>query len=161
VNRIITVFVIVSTTILCPNARGQMPQPKDIDVVTGSCEPSSHIAEGPIGADLTKRQSKFFCNSAAIMFFPDYKGHVMIQFAQKEAHHRSILGFSGRLEPDGIMMQIEHVYLEQGKATTASDGACKFFFKDKHISSIFCGAKIDETGRRTSAIVVFDAVSGQ
>lgn len=155
-------LVAVLVAIACPEAFGQMPRPSDIDVVNGVCEPTSHTAEGQIGEDLTKRQSRFFCDTAAITFFPDYKGHVMIQFAQKASHHGPIIGFSGRLEPDGIMMQVEHVYLAQGAPpTTASDGACKFFFKGKKMSGIFCGAKIDETGRRTTAIVAFDPASGQ
>jgi hypothetical protein len=94
--------------------------PSRIEVVNGTCDPSSHTAEGPLGADLTKRQSRFYCDSAAITFFDDYKGHVMVQFAQKESHHSPILGFAGRVEDDGIMMAVDHVYLAPGQATTVS-----------------------------------------
>ena len=133
----------------------------DIQVLQGKCDKSSHTAEGPIGADLTKRQSGFYCDSAVITFFADYKGHVMVQFAQKEAHHTPILAFSGRIEDDGIMMPLEKVYLTPGEPTTVSEGWCKFFFKGRNMSEIFCGMKVDETGRRTTAVVVFEAAPGQ
>jgi hypothetical protein len=129
--------------------------PNDVEVVNGICEPSSHTAEGPLGSDLTKRQSRFYCDSAVITYFDDRKGHVMIQFAQKESHHSPILGFAGRVEDDGIMMPVDHVSLAPGQATAVSDGWCKFFFKDRHMSGIFCGMKVDETGRRTTAVVAF------
>jgi hypothetical protein len=133
----------------------------DVQVVNGRCTPISHTAEGPIDSDLTKRRSQFYCDSAVITFFDDYKGHVMIQFSQKESHHSPILGYAGRIESDGIMMPVDHVYLAPGQATTVSDGWCKFFFKDRHMSEIFCGMKVDETGRRTTAVVAFTAAPGQ
>ena len=48
--------------------------PGNIQVVSGQCLSSSHTAEGPIGSDLTQRQSRFFCDSAVVNFFPDDKG---------------------------------------------------------------------------------------
>jgi predicted aspartyl protease len=62
----------------------------------GTCAPSSHIAEGPLGTDLTKRQSRFYCNLATIILFDNYKGHVLVQFGQKESSHgQIIIGFGG------------------------------------------------------------------
>src|SRR5712692_2130268 len=142
---------------VCLPISGRAAQPSNIQLVSGTCDSSSHTAEGRLGVDLTKRQSRFYCNSAVITFFDDYKGHVMIQFTQKEAHHGPILGFSGKVEDDGIMMSVDHVYLIAGQPTTVSDGGCKFFFKNRHMSGIFCGIKVDETGRRTTAIVAFNA----
>ena len=55
------------------------------------------------------------------------------------------------------MMSVDHVYLTPGPPTTVSDGGCKFFFKNRHMSAIVCGIKVDETGRRTTAIVAFTA----
>jgi hypothetical protein len=95
------------------------------------------------------------------MFFDDYSGHVLVQFAQKEAHHGPILGFSGRVQEDGIMMSVDRVYLTAGPPTTVSYRLCKFFFKNRHMSEIFRGIKVDETGRRTTAVVSFNAAPGQ
>jgi hypothetical protein len=138
----------------------------NIQIVKGSCETSSNTAEGPLGSDLTKRQSRFYCDSAIITFFDDYAGHVMIQFAQKESQHSPILGFAGRIEAPqpgdvGTMMQVDSVYLARGQATTVSEGSCKLFLKDRHLTGIGCGMKVDETGRRTVAVVVFNATPGQ
>jgi hypothetical protein len=138
----------------------------NIQIVNGTCDSTSHTAEGPLGSDLTKRQSRFYCNSATIAFFDDYPGHVMIQFVQNESHHSPTLGFAGRIESrqpgdDGTMIQVNSVYLTPGEATTVSDGSCELFFKDQQLSGIFCGMKVDETGRRTVAIVVFNVAPGQ
>jgi regulator of extracellular matrix RemA (YlzA/DUF370 family) len=155
-----TVQFVLAATLSLPTS-GYAAQPGDIHIVTGSCGQNSHTAEGSLGEDLTKRQSRFFCDAAIITFFDDYKGHVMVQFVQKEAHHTPILGFAGRMEEDGIMMNLDHVYLVAGQPTTVSEGWCKFFFKNRHMSGIFCGMKVDETGRRTTAVVVFDPAPGQ
>ena len=152
----ITLAALIS---LAPSARASAPS--DIQTLKGACSASSHTAEGPVGSDLTKRQSRFFCDTAVIAFFDDYKGHVMVQFAQSKAHHTPILGFAGRVEADGVMMALDHVYLAEGQASTVSDGTCKFFFKSRHIAGVFCGMMIDETGRRTTAVVGFDAAPGQ
>ena len=59
------------------------------------------------------------------------------------------------------MMSVDHAYLTAGTPTTVSDGVCKFFFKNRHMSGIFCGIKVDETGRRSTAVVTFNAAPGQ
>jgi hypothetical protein len=38
-----------------------------------------------------------------------------------------------------------------------TDSWCKFFFKGKNLTDIFCGAKADESGRRTIVVVTFKA----
>lgn len=147
--------------VACLTVPGYSEPSSHFDLVNGTCAPSSHIAEGPRGADLTKRQSRFYCDAAVITFFNGYKGHVMVQFAQKEAHHSPILSFAGSVDDDGIMMRVDHVYFVTGQPITVSDGWCKFFFKNRHMSGIFCGALIAETGRRTVASVVFNPEPGQ
>ena len=126
------------------------------NVIDGICSQDSHTAEGQIDSDLTKRQSRFFCNAAIIINYNDYKGHLLVQFAAKEASHSQLLAFAGRLDNENIM-KVEHLYLGGAKPITVSDGYCKFFLKDQGISGIACGVKVDETGRRTVAIVGFDA----
>jgi hypothetical protein len=133
----------------------------DTQIINGSCGAESHIAEGRIGEDLSKRQARFFCDSAVISFFDRHDEKVMIQFSQKESHHGAILGFAGKMESDGHMMDVERVYLEPSVATPVEEGRCKIFFKGKNMSGIFCGAKIDEGSRRTVPIVAFNAAPGQ
>jgi hypothetical protein len=160
-NRTLVALLLIAASGVSLLLSGRTAQAWDIQMVSGICDPSSHTAEGPLGADLTKRQSRFYCNSAMITLFDDYKGHMMILFVQKESHHGPILGFAGKVEADGVFMSVDHVYLTAGSRTTVSDGACKFFFKHRHMSSIVCGMKVDETGRRTTAIVVFNAAPRQ
>lgn len=120
------------------------------------CAPESHIAEGAIGKDLTKRQSRFFCDAAVITFFSDNSKHVMIQFAESKSTHPRQIGYAGMMEGAEIM-NVSSVYLESGQPSPVSEGYCKFFFKEKNISGISCGAKVDEAGRRTVPVVGFNA----
>ncbi|HEY1709593.1 MAG TPA: hypothetical protein VGG10_15100 [Rhizomicrobium sp.] len=133
-----------------------------IDVVSGECTPDSHTAEGPVDSDLTKRHSRFFCDAAVVSYFDASMRHVMVQFSQKESHHSPILGFAGLMDDDGQTLNVDHIYLDRdAPPVKASDGACKFFFARKHLKDLFCAAKVDESGRRTVAIVTLHAAPGQ
>jgi hypothetical protein len=123
-------------------------------VLKGRCEPSSHVAEGRIGDDLTKRQSRFFCDSAVIVSFGDDPKHRMIQFADSQSNHARGLAFAGFLR-DTKLLDVHNVYLETGRASVAADGGCQMFFEKQEISAIVCGAKIDEGERRTVPVVTF------
>ena len=127
--------------------------------VDGVCIAASHTAEGPINSDLTKRQSRFFCDAAAITFYDDYEGHTMIQFVEKESRHPPIIGFSGKLDSNGVLMEVENVYFSPNQSFIVSEGACKFFYRSpsKSLSGVTCGIKIDEAGRRTTALIGFEA----
>jgi hypothetical protein len=131
----------------------------DHRILKGQCASGSHIAEGAIDEDLTKHQSRFFCDSAIVSVFSDNPKHVMVLFADSKSNHARQIGYAGMMEDEEIM-NVRSVYLESGKATPVAEGYCKFFFKEtsmeKNVSSIACGAKIDEADRRTVPIVVFD-----
>ena len=73
--KIVLYSVVLLLTVSSPNFAGV----KDMQLVNGKCQAKSHLAEGKIGADLTKRQSRFFCDAAAISFFDDSAKHVMVQ----------------------------------------------------------------------------------
>jgi hypothetical protein len=88
----------------------------------------------------------------------------MIQFAESKSHYVNIntqIGFAGLMEGDGQIMDVQNVYLESGKLISVTESNCKFFFKNKHMSGIFCGVKIDDGGRRTVASIVFKTNPGQ
>jgi len=123
-------------------------------MLSGRCESPSHVAEGRIGEDLTKRQSQFFRDSAVILSFSDDPRHRLIQFVDSQSNHARQLGFGGLME-DAAIMSVHNVYIEIGRASVASDGACKLFFEKQAISGIACGAQIDEGDRRTVPIVSF------
>lgn len=126
-------------------------------IVDGICEDGSHIAEGPIGADLSSRRARFFCDTLVMRQIGD--GKILMQFAEKGAVHGHILGFAGRMASPA-MMRVDHIYLEDGSPTVANDGVCKFFFEGtQKITSVMCAAKADEEGRRTVPVVVFKARS--
>lgn len=134
-------------------------------VLAGECTAGSHIAEGPLGSDLANRQSRFYCDSAVITTLNDVPGHTIIDFSQKESRHANPLSFAGRFEsPDGkaeSTMQVNTVYLHPEEATTATEGKCKTVFEGQRLTGLICGVKVDEAGRRTLALVGFDAAPNQ
>jgi hypothetical protein len=130
-----------------------------VQIFDGNCTADSNVAEGPLDSDLNKRTSRFFCDTASITSFEDSKSHILINFSEKEAHHSPILGFSGYLNSEGDVMKVVNVYLSSGEAVTVSDGMCQLFFKDRRLTGLGCGMKVDETGRRTVALVAFDVTS--
>ncbi len=84
----------------------------------------------------------------------------MVQFAEAQSHINIQLGFAGLLSEDGQILNVSSVYVGN-KRSQVSEGYCKFFFKKKTMSSIACGAPIDEGDRRTVPVVTFKANSGQ
>lgn len=138
-----------------------LPQAPNVIVLEGSCTEQSHIAEGPRDADLTQRQSRYFCDSVVISMNPQ-TGAVMFQFADKRSNHQRPIGFAGAMgEPN--MLTVERVYIEPGVALAPNDGYCRLFFPDgatqgrlSKISSVVCGAQIDEQGRRIVPVIAFE-----
>lgn len=127
---------------------------RDLTVLDGRCTPKSHVAERRIGTDLTKAQSRFFCDSVAIVPINGDPRRVLLTFSEKRSHTRPQIGFAGYMpEPD--MIQVQRVYLQSGVAIAADDGACKLFRKQGRIDSLVCGAKIDQGDRRTVPVVAF------
>lgn len=128
--------------------------------VRGTCDEKSHIAVGPVGADLAQHRRPFRCDAAVIVFFDNQNHHVMINFAEKSATNQ-IIAFSGIMDAAGEAMTVQRTYFEPGKPTYLDDAACKFFFSKRHMTGIFCGGKIDADGQRTVASIVFNASPGQ
>jgi|GEM_PF-1234637 len=126
------------------------------EILKGQCLESSHVAAGLIGEDLTQKQSRFFCDSAIIMSFDNDGKHKLIQFVDSTSNHSRIIGYGGLMEDD-VILTVRNVYLEIGRSSAASDGACKFFYADGRLSGLACGAQIDEGDRRTVPIVAFEA----
>jgi hypothetical protein len=124
-------------------------------VLDGTCLPSSHIAEGSQTEDLTKRQSRFFCNSVVIINPNNDASRVLFTFVEKQSETNPQLGYAGHFT-ERDMVRVERVYLRSGVAQTVDDGACKIFRKGGQISGISCGAKLDQGDRRTVPIVGFD-----
>jgi hypothetical protein len=133
----------------------------DTRAIKGQCRPGSHIAEGKIGDDLTKHQSRFFCDAAVVTVFSDNPKHVLIQFADSKSNHARQIGYAGLMQDEEILA-VRDVYLEAGRRTPVVEGYCKLFFEaktmEKTISGFACGAKIDEADRRTVPVVSFEAM---
>ncbi|WP_241331156.1 hypothetical protein [Burkholderia cenocepacia] len=147
--------LIVAIAIALPAVCGA--QDADTKLVAGSCESGSHVAEGPVGADLTSRHARYFCDSLAVSQLGD--GKLLMQFAEKGAAHGRILGFAGRMDSPATM-KVERVYFEPANPVMPNDGVCKFFFNGRQkVTSVMCAAQVDEGNRRTVPVVVFKARS--
>lgn len=128
------------------------------EVIKGRCASPSHVASGLLTEDLTKKRSRFFCDSALIMTFDEAGNHKLIQFVDSQSNHSRILGFGGLME-DGGTLAVKNVYLETARSTAVSEGACRIFYDGGKIRNIVCGAKVDEGTRRTVPVVTFEAVA--
>lgn len=123
------------------------------EMMKGRCTPKSHVAEGRIGEDLTKRQSRFFCDT--VMVVPNQsEGSILITFLEAGSPARPQIAFAGAM-PEPQMVQVQRLYLEPGKPSAVTDGACKFFPKRGKTRDVFCGAVIDQGDHRTVWSIVF------
>lgn len=135
---------------------GAAAEMKNVTFSVGACSGESHVANGPIGAigaDLTKRQSRFACDAMIQAGFDDDPKRVMLQFLATKDKQSRPLAFAGRMV-DRDTMNVDGVYFETGKRTPVDEGACRFF-RDQPGEQIACGARIDKDGVRTVAIVGF------
>ncbi|MDZ4371892.1 MAG: hypothetical protein U1C74_10765 [Phenylobacterium sp.] len=133
-----------------------------VRVLDGKCHRDSHLAQGPKGSDLRKRQSAFFCDSMVVTFNGPA---VLIQFSEKRSRHQSPIGFSGGFDSDDYMT-LERVYLNSGKPLRPRDGGCKLFFRKpaaqsslSDLTGIVCVGVVDEGDWRTVPLVRFDVTS--
>jgi hypothetical protein len=85
-----TFILALALAAVAATARAQISEMRGVD---GTCDATSHIAEGVAGEDLTKRQSRFFCDIAMFTHFEDNPDHIMIQFTDRKSHYGRILGF--------------------------------------------------------------------
>jgi hypothetical protein len=125
------------------------------EIHDGQCTADSHIAEGGVNEDLTKRQSRYFCDSAVISSLNRGDTRFMIQFSEKRAHHNTVLGFAGHT--DKGILELERVYLEPNVPTYVTDGHCRLFFRKDTLTDILCGAEIIQEDRKTVVVVRFQA----
>lgn len=144
------IFAYLLLKMSCIGAAAQTPT-----IVNGRCTEMSHIAEGDQTEDLTKRGSRFFCNSVVIMNPRNDSRRMLLTFLEKESNTSSPIGYAGTVTEDG-MVDVQRVYIRSGVSLEASGGTCKFFRKDGEIESIFCGAKVDQGDRRTVLVVGFE-----
>ena len=119
-----------------------LPSQNNTQLYNGQCTVQSHIAEGGVDEDLTKRRSRYFCDTAVISALNNDATHIMIQFGEKRAHHGTLLAFAG--VTDKGILDVERIYFEPEVPTFATDGACRLFFENDHLTSIVCGAEIIE-----------------
>ena len=118
--------------------------------------PGKSYCESPVGSDLTKGQSRFFCDMAILAFFDDSGRHVMVTFAEKSGADDRIVGFAGMIDDDGQIMSVHHVYLGQD-VHAVQEGYCRFFFEKGDMKSVACGTPVDCGSQRTVPVVVFEA----
>ena len=122
-------------------------------IYNGQCTTLSHIAEGGVNEDLTKRRSRYFCDTAVISILDDNLNRVMVQFSEKRSHHGQPIAFAGiRVGRD---LKVERVYLTPGTPIFVTEGTCSFFFDKDRLSDAVCGAEIIEEDRKTVVVAIF------
>jgi hypothetical protein len=151
-NKILAAAAVVALGALAGTAWPAAAAPiTSTEMIDGTCSAESHTAEGPIGSDLTKRQSRFYCSAMVLVTFEPH--HVLVQFAEKTSYNNPLLGFGG--VQDGPIINVQHLYIQSSEPLSVTESGCKFFFKANRLASVFCGAHVDQGARRTTAVVVF------
>ena len=124
------------------------------NIFTGTCGRESFIAEGPIGSDLTKRQSRFFCDSAVVTLDIE-QGRGLFQFAEKRSNATPGLGFSGPFSGERTF-SLDTVYFNSAEKEPAAEGLCGIEMgRGGKPSRIYCVVTSDHGGRRAVARVEF------
>ena len=147
------------TILLLSAERSVGAQIPPFKVVNGQCSAKSHIARGPVGADLTKLQTPYSCDSVVISETQS-TGSAMFQFADR--HSAKPVGFAGHFDTP-YLMKVERVYLAPGQAVAPNDGYCRLWDGDRHPGTIshftivLCAAQIDEGNTRIVPFMLFDA----
>jgi hypothetical protein len=151
-NKILAAAAVVALGALAGTAWPAAAAPiTSTEMIDGTCSAESHTAEGPIGSDLTKRQSRFYCSAMVLVTFEPH--HVLVQFAEKASYNNPLLGFGG--VQDGLIINVQHLYIQNSEPLSVTESGCKFFFQANRLTSVFCGAHVDQGARRTTAVVVF------
>jgi hypothetical protein len=158
---LIDVVLAVLCASLSSNA-GADELPSFSEIVSGQCDPISHIAEGASGEDLSKHESRVFCDVAVVGVFKDDPKHVLVRFVDSKSD--AVIVYAGMMK-DAEHMSVRSVDIESKEShqpIPVEEGDCRFFFNkrflnEKRISGIACGAKVVKSGRRTVPIVAFDA----
>jgi hypothetical protein len=155
------IFLIAISAILLgsagtTSADAQIPA---FTVLNGRCDAKSHIAKGPVEADLREYQLPYSCDSAVISVNAS-NGRVMLQFADRRSNGQLPIGFAGRLEVP-YLLKVERVYVKPGQALRPQEAYCRLWNGEAQpgtllgFTAVLCFAQIDEGGRRTVAFILF------
>lgn len=120
-------------------------------IVAGACVSESHTSEGPIGSELSKRTTPYYCDRAMVTEYRD--GRIMFQTATSGTTPADVIGFAGPLRPDRV--DVNRIYLP-GRSQLQGEGYC--FFDS---AGFACVAKVDEGSHRTVASVTFHFAPGE
>lgn len=141
----------VSVMMMVGMVPGYADQPVQRVSIDGVCSDKSHIAAGRVDEDLRQHQTPYSCDAAAVALYPD---RLMITFLDKTAGRP--LSFVGPLLDKANMTALDHIYLKAGAPVGVTEGFCKLYYTNQHLTGISCAAKIDVGEQRTVAIVAFE-----
>jgi hypothetical protein len=68
---------------------------------SGRCIAPTYIAEGSIGADLSRMHKPLKCDSMVLTMVANHPGQIMMQFTVMHPNSVLILGFAGYKHPNG------------------------------------------------------------
>ena len=124
-------------------------------IMQGRCSTQSITGTGPAGSDITKGGQPFRCSKAILTFFIS-RNRVLIQFINDQSR-AGIVGFAGQVNMESREIEIDHMYLNDGKTLKADGGFCIVRGSIPKISSIVCASKITEGSITFGALIEFEA----
>ena len=114
---------------------------------TGQCMPTSHIAQGKKTEDLSKLESRYFCDQAIVGSEDGSDDHVRITFKKDGQNISPVIAVIG-VKKDGDMIHLRDILMGSQRAEV-SDGACRFFYtKKRQMTDIVCSATFDQGEQR-------------
>lgn len=121
---------------------------------TGQCATTSHIAQGKKTEDLSKLESRYFCDQAIVGSEDGSDDHVRITFKKDGQNISPVIAVIG-VKKDGDMIHLRDILLGSQRAEV-SDGACRFFYtKKRQMTDIVCSATFDQGEQRTVSVIAF------
>jgi hypothetical protein len=120
----------------------------------GQCGVNSHIAQGRKSEDLSKLESRYFCDQAIVGSEDGTDDHVRITFKKDGQTISPVIAVIG-VKKDGDMIHLRDILMGSQRAEV-NDGACRFFYtKKRQMTDIVCSATFDQGEQRTVSVIAF------
>ena len=124
-------------------------------VYQGRCLKESVIGTGSKRSDLAKGAMPFRCSKAVLTAFPS-RDRLLVQFDNSETKAGTI-GFAGKRNARTHDVDVDHIYLNDGRTLKADGGFCTLRGSPTHLVSVVCAGRITQGSIAIAADVAFMA----
>jgi hypothetical protein len=149
--KFLNLISFILMTLTAPLARAEFTPSGDYK---GECSVRSHVAQGRKTDDLTKLDSRYFCDEAIVGSEDGSNDHIRITFKKDDQSISPVIAVIG-VKKDGDMIHLRDILMGSLRAEV-NDGACRFFYsKKRQMTDIVCSATFDQEDQRTVSVIEF------